>query len=664
MVLVTCPNGHRWEAPSGSQAASASGLSNVCPICGQPTESLPPGQPTPVGPGRAGATSADAWPVIPGYELLEEIGRGGMGIVYKARQLASNRLVALKVIRKDRLTHPEAVRRFRREAQAAARLSHPNIVLVHDSDQAGDVHYLAMEYVDGITLQVLVEQFGPLPVAQACDYVRQIAQGLQHACEQALVHRDIKPANLMVVCPTPRPGEATRGGPTLPGPMAFDGAQVKLLDMGVARLYQLSDNQEEIFTTLTQDGAMIGTPDYIAPEQLENAHAADIRADLYSLGCTFHFLLTGQVPFPGGTLIQKLDKQRWGTPVSADQLRPEVPSAVATVVRKLMAKKPVDRYQTAAELVAALDELARTGHVASAPRSPVVQATRRFNGHGDCVWSVAVSGDGGLALSGGKDQAIRLWNIADGTEVRVFAPQTHEVKSVALSYDGQLALSASGASVRLWEMASGKEVGRFTGHTDAVKSVAFSPDGRQVLSAGDDKTVRLWEVQSRRELRRFTGHRRDITSAVFGARGRWALTGSRDQTMRLWDLATGRELRCFAGQRGLILGVALSPDESLALSANYDTTLRLWDVATGRELRRFQGHKQMVAAVAFAPDGRRVLSASHDQTLRVWDVETTRELCICEGHTNGVTSLAVLPDGRQVLSGSADGSLGLWPLPE
>jgi eukaryotic-like serine/threonine-protein kinase len=659
MVLVTCPNGHRREAPSGS------GLSVLCPVCGLATELLfAPGQPTSGEVGRTAAVPDDARPIIPGYEIHEEIGRGGMGIVYKARQVESNRVVALKVIRKDRLTHPEAVRRFRREAQAAARLSHPNIVIVHDSDQAGDVHYLAMEYVDGITLQVLVEQFGPLPVAQACDYIRQVAQGLQHACEQALVHRDIKPANLMVVCPTLRPGEPTRGGPTLPGPMAFDGAQVKLLDMGVARLYQLSDNQEEIFTTLTQDGAMIGTPDYIAPEQLENAHAADIRADLYSLGCTFHFLLTGQVPFPGGTLIQKLDKQRWATPVSADQLRPEIPPAVATVVRKLMAKKPADRYQTAAELVAALDELARTGHVASAPRSPSVREARRCTGHSDCVWTVAASGDGTLALSGGKDRTIRLWNVADGSESRVFPAQTHEVRSVALSPDGRLALSASGASVRLWDVANGRELGRFTGHTDAIKSVAFSPDGRQAVSAGDDKTLRLWEVQSRRELRRFAGHTRDITSAVFGSRGRWALTGSRDQTMRLWDLATGRELRCFAGQRGLILGVALSPDESLALSANYDTTLRLWDVATGRELRRFQGHKQMVAAVAFAGDGRRVLSASHDQTLRLWDVETTRELCICEGHSNGVTSLAVLPDGRQALSGSADGSLCLWQLPE
>src|SRR5262249_27003601 len=148
--------------------------------------------------------------------------------------------------------------------------------------------------------------------------------------EKGLVHRDIKPANLMVVAP--------QGLPLPPRPL------VKVLDMGVARLYQLRDLVEESLTTLTREGSVIGTPDYIAPEQLENPHAADIRADLYSLGCTFYFLLTAQVPFPGGTLIQKLDRQRWHTPLSVDQLRPEVPPGVARVVRRLMAKHPDDRY--------------------------------------------------------------------------------------------------------------------------------------------------------------------------------------------------------------------------------------------------------------------------------------------------------------------------------
>jgi WD40 repeat protein/tRNA A-37 threonylcarbamoyl transferase component Bud32 len=594
----------------------------------------------------------DTPPRLPDYEILEEIGRGGMGIVYRTRQVSRDRIVALKVIRKERLSHPEVVRRFRREVQAAARLSHPNVVLVYDADQEGDTHFLAMEYVPGITLQRLVEEHGALPVPQACDYVRQVALGLQHAHEQALVHRDIKPANLMV----------TATAPARPGALAYGGALVKVLDMGVARLYALSGNQEELLSTLTQDGAMLGTPDYIAPEQLENAHEADIRADLYSLGCTFHFLLTGQVPFPGGTLIQKLDKQRWAVPPPVDQVRPEVPAGVAAVVRKLMAKKPAERYQTPAELVAALEQLARGGGIPAEPRPPVLAPVRRLAAHRDGAWGVAVSADGRQALSGGKDRALRLWDLATGQEVRAFAGQGAEVRAVALSPDGRLALSASGATLRLWDTATGQEVGRLVGHTDAVKSVAFAPDGRRAVSGGDDKAVRLWDVPGRRPVRRLAGHSRDVTSVVVTPDGRHALSGSRDQTLRLWDLQTGGEVRRFGG-RGMVLAVAVSADGRLALSGSYDTTLRLWDLAGGQELRRFTGHRQMVAAVAFTPDGRRVLSGSHDQTVRLWDVESTRELCVGEGHTGWVTAVAFTPNGRHAVSVGADGALCVWELP-
>jgi serine/threonine protein kinase len=647
MSEITCPNGHRWKLPAG-QPAPGPGSSAPCPVCGIATELLSGAASTPPrSPGSAtdplpATPAAEAMPTVPGYEVLEEIGRGGMGIVYRARQVAANRILALKVIRKDRLTHPEAVRRFRREAQAAARLSHPNVVLVHDTDQSGDTHYLAMEYVEGITLQRLVEQHGYLPVAQACSYVRQVALALQEICEHALVHRDIKPANLMVT---------------------LSGGLVKVLDMGVARLYQLRDSQEDLFSTLTQDGAMIGTPDYIAPEQLEDAHGADIRADLYSLGCTFHFLLAGDVPFPGGNLFQKLDKQRWAMPTPVDQLRSEVPAGVAAVVRKLLAKRPEERYQKPAELVAALDHLAENGYFTLEPPAPTVRESRRLTGHTDSVWTVAIAAHGRLAVSGGKDRALRLWDMASGQHLRTCGDHAQEIRSVALSPDGRQAVTASGATLRLWDLDTGKELGRFTGHTATIRSVVFSRDGRRLLSGSEDRTVRLWDVASRREQRRFTGHAGDVTSVVFTPDCRRGLSGSRDQTLRLWDLQSGKELQSFGGNRGLILSVALSLDGTQALSGNYDTTLHLWDVATGRELRRFQGHKQMVAAVAFSPDGRRVVSASHDRTLRLWDVESARELCCCEGHSSWVTSVAFAPDGRHVLSGSADKTLRLWQLP-
>ena len=264
------------------------------------------------------------------YVLLERIGEGGMGAVFKARNWKLGSVVALKLIRKERIDNPDAVRRFQREIRAAAQLDHPNIVRALDADEVGGTHLLVMEYVQGTDLAKLVKKAGPLSVDQACDYCRQAALGLQHACERGLVHRDIKPQNLLL---TP-------------------GGVVKILDMGLARLDRRAD--DEASSTMTQEGAVMGTLDYIAPEQAMDSHDVDVRADLYSLGCTLYFLLTGKVPFPGGEALQKLLKHRLDEPVPVEQLRRDVPPGVASVVRKLMAKRPEDRYQTPAEAAAAL----------------------------------------------------------------------------------------------------------------------------------------------------------------------------------------------------------------------------------------------------------------------------------------------------------------------
>jgi hypothetical protein len=590
-------------------------------------------------------------PVIPGYEIMDELGRGGMGIVYRARQVSHDRLVALKVVRVERVASPEVIRRFRREAQAAARLSHPNIVSVYEADQAGDTHYLAMEYVAGVTLQRLVEQSGPLAVALACDVVRQTALGLQHAVEQALVHRDIKPSNLMLV--RPPGGQAARR----PGQL------VKVVDMGVARLYQLRELAEDSLTTLTRDGAVIGTPDYIAPEQLEDPHGADIRADLYSLGCTFYFLLSGQVPFPGGTLIQKLDRQRWQIPPSVDQLRPEVPAAVAAVVRRLMAKHPDDRYHSPADLVAALDQLSRTGELPHGHQPAPLRDVRVFAGHKGAVNAVVYTLDGQTLISAGADRTLRRWDLATGRELLQWGHAPYEIGCLVAAV-GNLVLSGQGVSVRVWDATNGREVMRLNGHTDAVRSLAVSRDGQLALTGGDDRTVRVWDLATGRETGRLTGQRSRVTSVALSGDGRLALTGDRDQGLRLWDMSTGRELRTFSVPRGPVMGVAFAPEGRTVLSGHFDTTTRLWEAATGRELRRFSGHRQMVACVAVTPDGHYVVSASADQTVRVWQPDSGAEVYCCQGHSGPVNCVAVAPDGRHLVSGGADQTIRLWDLPD
>ena len=268
------------------------------------------------------------------YRILDRLGEGGMGQVFRARHSKMDRLAALKIIPKERVTDPVAVSRFYREVRAVAQLSHPNIVTAFEVNQVGDTHYLAMELVNGIDLAKLVQQSGPLAVAQASEYVRQAAVGMQHAHEKGLVHRDIKPANLMVARPCP-------DEPPI----------VKILDLGLARFESESDRSR----SLTADGKIFGTVDYIAPEQAENSRTADIRADIYSLGCSLFYLLTGKPPFSGDTALERITARVLGDVPSVRNIRPEVSPALDGIVATMIARKPANRYQKPGEVAKALE---------------------------------------------------------------------------------------------------------------------------------------------------------------------------------------------------------------------------------------------------------------------------------------------------------------------
>jgi len=272
----------------------------------------------------------------PRYRLLRKLGEGGMGAVFLAEHRLMQRPVALKVIGAAFLNHPEAVARFRREVQAAARLSHPNIVTAHDAEEAAGIHFLAMEYVEGVPLSDWLAKHGPLAAAEACGYVRQAALGLQYAHEKGMVHRDLKPPNLMR---TP------------------DGT-IKILDFGLARFACEPDRPDQ--GQLTAVGAVMGTADYIAPEQAQDSRTADIRADIYSLGCTLYQLLTGRVPFPQGTAADKISKHLLSQPEPLGKLRADLPAGLVQVVEKMMARAPAQRYQTPVEVAAALEPFTST----------------------------------------------------------------------------------------------------------------------------------------------------------------------------------------------------------------------------------------------------------------------------------------------------------------
>jgi serine/threonine protein kinase len=281
------------------------------------------------------------------YVLRDKLGEGAMGEVFRARHTRLERDVALKVMRPDRMASPDAVRRFRREIHAAATLAHENVVMAYDADQSGDRHYFAMEYVDGVNLDRLVRARGPLAVGKACDHVRQAALGLAHAHQKGLIHRDIKPSNLL---------------------LSRDGV-VKISDFG---LVLVDDPSAPGGSRLTREGLTVGTPDFLAPEQARNPRGADGRAEIYSLGCTFYYLLTGEVPFPGGTPTEKMARHgRDPVPVPT---RADLPAGVRAVLTKMTAPRPEDRYRSPDEVAEELAPFVRqAGSPATPPPMPIVE---------------------------------------------------------------------------------------------------------------------------------------------------------------------------------------------------------------------------------------------------------------------------------------------------
>jgi serine/threonine protein kinase len=269
------------------------------------------------------------------YTLLDRLGTGGVSEVYKAWDTLRGRVVAVKVLHRHPAGRKSAPPPIRRELQALPRLGHPNVIRILEAEQGATADYLAMEYVEGVDLARYVQQVGPLSVEGACEYVRQATMGLQHAHQFGLVHRDVKPANLFLVNP-PQPGSAARRGSE---PL------VKIVDWGLARIRPADEGSDRPTPSLleTEKAILAGTADYVPPEQARDAGLVDTRCDIYGLGCTFVYLLTGQPPFPARTLLQKLTQHRQAPPPPLRGVRPEIPEELEQLIHKMMAKDPADR---------------------------------------------------------------------------------------------------------------------------------------------------------------------------------------------------------------------------------------------------------------------------------------------------------------------------------
>jgi WD40 repeat protein len=584
-----------------------------------------------------------------------------MGIVLKAHDPELDRAVILKVLRPDRIDD-DGRERFVREGRAAAALEHDHVVPVYAVLNPTDAPpYLVMPYVPGPTLRERIQAEGRLNPAEAARICRQVAEGVEAAHRAGLVHRDIKPSNIIL-------------------DVAHDRARV--VDFGLVRLKESAGG-------LTQQGTLLGTPEYMSPEQIRQPETTDERSDVYSLGVTLYEALTGQVPFYGA-LHSILDRILHEEPVPPRRHNERIPRDLETICLKALAKEPGRRYSGAQALADDLRRWLGGMPIQARPiplrerlwlwcrQNPALAATSALA----VAAAVAVAGaslyvavlarqharDLGAALDTSEtnrrqatarlaeqylDRGLTLCEQQDAGRGLLWLARSLEIAPD----DAKDLRRATRINLAGWQSHSHRLKAILPQHGKVIRAL-FSPDGRAVVTAGPDRNVRFWDAATAAPHAAPLAHPDRVTVVAFSRDAPRLLTGADDGIARLWNTTSRTVIRQWKAQIQGFHNVALSPDGRLALTCGNDTAARLFDTDTGSLLHRLE-HEKLVRAVAFSPDGRLALTGGADRTARLWDAVTGRLLRTLP-HIDTVRSLEFSPDGRTVVTGSMDTRARLW----
>jgi len=624
------------------------------------------------------------------YELVEELARGGMGVVYKARQISLKRTVALKMILAGRFATKNLVERFKAEAATAALLQHPNIVAVHEVGVHQGQHYFSMDFVEGCNLTHLVGARPP-PPTHVARYVRAIADAVQHAHDHGILHRDLKPSNILID-QSDRP---------------------RVTDFGLAK-------RLEAGTSLTVTGQMLGSPNFMPPEQVTADGEASPQGDVYGLGAILYYLLTARAPFQGETVPSVIAQVIGGEVVAPSLLNSIVPPDLETICLKCLEKEPRRRYSTARNVAEDLDHFLRHEPITARPvgllgrvwrwcrRRPALSSVLILLhlvfalGLAGILWEWRQALAGRLATSQYlydadmllAQQAIDEGNFGRATEL------LEKHRPPARTRFG----AEKHADLRGWEWyyfrdrCRSDELATLGAHSNAITAMAYSPKGRFLATADLEGGLQLWDPQARRQLAAWEGHGQEIDAVAFSPDERWLAAGGREERVDVYDLNTLRRALPALVYSSPVFALAFSADNRfLKCCCGHD--LSLWGMPEGKLISRIDfdgrnpavfglggemlavgvrdggirlyqdgstnatilsGHKGRVKSVSFSSDGRVLYSASLDGTARAWDVASSTEIHCFEGHRINVNAVSESPRRNLIATGSSDETIRLW----